>query len=196
MIFNSLFLNIADVLSKNKISLILITILFFSACAGGDRISKNKSLDEASTNTLTRIADIPFPQGTKLDLNKSLILGEGKTWSGQLFISIPEKKAGVYNYFVNNLEKFDWKEQTTIRGETSILNFLGNNNRVAIITIREGSFNSSDVLISVTPYAEAFEASVGDFINQEYLEFDLTDHINIYIQNNFFLIILFFIVMY
>ena len=120
MIFNSLFLNIAHVLSKNKISLILITILFFSACAGGDRISKNKSLDEASTNTLTRIADIPFPQGTKLDLNKSLILGEGKTWSGQLFISIPEKKAGVYNYFVNNLEKFDWKEQTTIRGETSI----------------------------------------------------------------------------
>ncbi len=172
MIFNSLFLNIAHVLSKNKISLILITVLFFSACAGGDRISKNKSLDEASTNTLTRIADIPFPQGTKLDLNKSLILGEGKTWSGQLFISIPEKKAGVYNYFVNNLEKFDWKEQTTIRGETSILNFLGDNNRVAIITIREGSFNSSDVLISVTPYAEAFEATVGDFINQEYLEFD------------------------
>jgi len=155
-----------------SICLFLIIFLLISGCAGGDKISKNRSIDAATENTLTRISDIPFPEGTKLDLSRSLVLGEGKSWSGQLFISVSAKKSGVFNYYVNNLEKFDWKEQTTIRGETSILNFLGENNRVAIITIKDGKFNSSEVLISVTPYAEAFEETVGDFINEEYLEFD------------------------
>ena len=159
-------------LSIKTAHLYMIIFLIISGCAGGDKISKNRSVDAATENTLTRINDIPFPEGTIVDLDKSLVLGEGKSWSGQLFISVPAKKSGVFNYYVNNLEKFDWKEQTTIRGETSILNFLGENNRVAIITIKEGRFNSSEVLISVTPYAEAFEESVGDFINEEYLEFD------------------------
>ena len=144
----------------------------FACVNGGDNITNKRSIDEASENTLMRINDIPFPEGTKVDLSKSLILGEGKSWSGQLLATIPEKKTDVFNYYVKNLNKFDWKEQTTIRGETSILNFLGENNRVAIITIKEAKFNTSDVLISVTPYAEAFEKSVGDFINQEYLEFE------------------------
>ena len=155
------------------IFLLTLIIILLNACVnGGDNISNKGNIDEASENTLTRINDIPFPEGTKVDLSKSLILGEGQSWSGQLLASIPEKKTAVFNYYVQNLNKFDWKEQTTIRGETSILNFLGENNRVAIITIKEAKFNTSEVLISVTPYAEAFEESVGEFINQEYLEFD------------------------
>ena len=67
-------------------------------------------------------------------------------------------------------EEYGWKEQTTIRGETSILNFVGENNRVAVITIKEDRFNSSEVLISVAPYTEDFEESVGDYINEKYLE--------------------------
>ena len=97
-------------------------------------------------------------------------MGEGKSWSGQLLVSVPEKKIEVFNYYVKNLSEFGWKEQTTIRGETSILNFVGENNRVAIITIEEGRFGSSEVLISVSPYTEDFEEKVGDYINEKYLE--------------------------
>ena len=80
------------------------------------------------------------------------------------------KKIEVFNYYVNNLSEFGWKEQTTIRGETSILNFVGENNRVAIITVKEARFGSSEVLISVSPYTEEFEEKVGDYINDKYLE--------------------------
>ena len=76
----------------------------------------------------------------------------------------------VFNFYVNNIENFGWKEQTTIRGETSILNYLGDNNRVVIISIKEARFNKTEVLISVSPYAEEFEAKVSDFINDKYLE--------------------------
>ena len=49
--------------------------------------------------------------------------------------------------------------------------YVGENNRVAIITIKEdGYFNKSSVLISVSPYTEEFEDKIGDLINEKYLE--------------------------
>ena len=150
-------------------STILVLILLLSGCVGGSKLSSQKVIQEGE-NTLSRISDMPFPEGSKLSLKNSLLLGEGKAWSGQLLISVPDPKVSVFNFYVRNLDNFGWKEQTTIRGETSILTFVGENNRVAIININEGKFNTSEVLISVSPYAEAFEEKLGDFINEQYLE--------------------------
>ena len=47
---------------------------------------------------------------------------------------------------------------------------MGANNRVIIISVREKRFNSSEVLISVSPYAEEFEDKVSDYINDQYLD--------------------------
>tara|TARA_B100000945_G_C20132045_1_gene479874 strand:+ start:66 stop:632 length:567 start_codon:yes stop_codon:yes gene_type:complete len=152
------------------ISLGLLAFLVISGCSGGDRVNIGKNLEKVEENTLTRISDIPFLQSSKINIESSLIMGEGKSWSGQLLVLVPEKKIDVFNYYVKNLGEFGWKEQTTIRGETSILNFVGENNRVAIITIEEGRFGSSEVLISVSPYTEDFEEKVGDYINEKYLE--------------------------
>ena len=156
---------------KKYISLILISTIFFmvvSGCSQGNlNITNESELDE---NTLLRVRDIPFIAKTKIDINRSLILGEGKSWSGQIILSVPEPKPVVFNFYVKNITDFGWKEQTTIRGEESILNYVGENNRVAIISVREASFNNSEVLISVSPYAEEFEEVVGDTINEKYLE--------------------------
>ena len=85
---------------------------------------------------------------------------------------MPAPKAEVFNFYVRNLNDFGWKEQTTIRGKTSILNYVGENNRVAIITIKKASglFDNSNVLISVSPYGEEFEDKIGEYINEKYLE--------------------------
>ena len=152
------------------ISLGLLTVLVISGCSGGERIMGGRMLEKVEENTLTRISDIPFLQGSRIDIKKSLLMGEGKSWSGQLLVFVPAKKTEVFNYYAQNLNEFGWKEQTTIRGETSILNFVGENNRVTIITIKEGRFGSSEVLISVSPYTEDFEEKVGDYINEKYLE--------------------------
>ena len=149
------------------ISLLLISTL--SGCIGGEKVSEQRTIQEGE-NTLSRISDMPFPEGTKVALNKSLLLGEGKAWSGQLFLNIPDPKSSVFNFYAKNLDDYNWKEQTTIRGETSILTFVGENNRILIITVNGGKFNSSEVLISVSPYAEAFEEKLGAFISEQYLE--------------------------
>jgi hypothetical protein len=114
---------------------------------------------------------MPFVARTELNIEESLLLGEGKSWSGQLVMKVPASKAEVFNFYVRNLGDFGWKEQTTIRGKTSIINYVGENNRVAIIMIKEdGIFNNSLVLISVSPYGEEFEDKIGDYINEKYLE--------------------------
>ena len=64
---------------------------------------------------------MPFVQKSEVNISRSLILGEGKTWSGQLVIKIPRTKPEVFNFYIENIEDFGWKEQTTIRGETRVL---------------------------------------------------------------------------
>ncbi len=147
----------------------LIIFLTVSSCSKGN-LNLDMALEDLGDNTLTRINDMPFVAETKVDIEKSLILGEGKSWSGQLHLKTPANKNEVFNFYVNNLQDFGWKEQTTIRGATSVLNFVGENNRVAIITVKELRFNNSEVIISVSPYTEEFEEKIGEFINEKYLE--------------------------
>ena len=117
------------------LSLGTLALVSISGCSGtGEGVNIGRTLEKVEENTLTRISDIPFLAGSKVDIKSSLVMGEGKNWSGQLLVLVPEKKIEVFNYYVNNLGDFGWKEQTTIRGEISILNFVGDNNRVAIIT--------------------------------------------------------------
>ena len=148
--------------------LLSVGLVFFTLLNGysSGNMNSTNSIKDAEENTLTRIADMPFVIETKLIIDESLILGEGKSWSGQLLLSVPAPKAEVFNFYVKNLEDFGWKEQTTIRGKTSILNYVGENNRVAIITVNEARFDNSQVLISVSPFGEEFEDKIGDYINE------------------------------
>ena len=162
-------------ISKKFIKYILLAIFGFvvifalSGCSKGN-LNLSSEMENVEDNTLLRIKDIPFVKKTKIDIERSLILGEGKSWSGQILLRVPKPKPAVFNFYVRNIGEFGWKEQTTIRGETSILNYVGDNNRVVIISVKEARFNNSEVLISVSPYAEEFQEKVSDYINDKYLE--------------------------
>jgi len=149
---------------------LLIVVAVGGCSSGGSKLNVTTALEDISENTLTRINDMPFIKKSKIDIERSLIMGEGKSWSGQLKIHVPLSKSEVFNFYVKNLVELGWKEQTTIRGETSILNYVGENNRVAIITVREARFNNADLLISVSPYTEEFEDIIGEYINEKYLD--------------------------
>ena len=162
-------------LSKSFIKYVIYFVLgtfvfiYLSGCSSGN-LNVSTDMENIEENTLLRINDIPFLKQSRIDIEKSLILGEGKSWSGQIVLNVPETKSSVFNFYAKNIEDFGWKEQTTIRGETSILNYVGDNNRVVIITVKEARFNNAEVLISVSPYAEEFQEKVSEFINEKYLD--------------------------
>ena len=159
-------------LINNSLILLSLSFFFFIVGCSTGNLNSSRDIETVAENTLTRVSDIPFLVNSRIHIEESLILGEGKSWSGQLLITVKENKRDVFNYYAKNLGNYGWKEQTTIRGNTSILNYLGPENRVAIITIQElpGLFESTTVLISVSPFTEAFEEKVGDYINEQYLE--------------------------
>ena len=157
--------------AKYIIIVLLSVVVFYSlsGCSKGN-LNISDSMENVEDNTLLRIKDIPFVKKSKINIEKSLILGEGKSWSGQILLEVPSPKPSVFNFYVKNIKEFGWKEQTTVRGETSILNYVGENNRVIVISVKETRFNNSEVLISVAPYAEEFQEKVSEFINEKYLE--------------------------
>jgi hypothetical protein len=146
-----------------------IAFIYLTGCSSGN-LNLSSDMENIEDNTLLRIKDIPFVKKSKINIEKSLILGEGKSWSGQISLDVPNPKSSVFNFYTKNIDEFGWKEQTTIRGQTSILNYVGDNNRVLMINIKETRFNNSEVLISVAPYAEEFQEVVSDFINEKYLD--------------------------
>ena len=150
------------------ISSVLFAFFAISGCSSS--IGSYSNIDEHEENTMARIDDIPFPKKTSLDINNSLILGEGTNWSGQLILEVPENKIKVFNFYIRNLGDYGWKEQTTIRGEVSVLSYLGPNKRVAIISISKKGFNSSDVLITVSPFTQDFDNALGDKIKETFLD--------------------------
>ena len=74
------------------VSFSLLAFLVISGCSGGDRINIRSTLEDVEANTLTRISDIPFLENSKIDIERSLIMGEGKSWNGQLLVYVPQKK--------------------------------------------------------------------------------------------------------
>ena len=152
-------------------SLLLILIVFNIGCTNSS-IGSYSGIEDIEENTISRIGDIPFPKGSRLIIKDSLIMGEGKNWSGQLAIKVPEDKIKVFNFYIRNLKEYGWKEQTTIRGEISVLNYLGPNKRVAIITIAKRGLISSDVIVSVSPFTRDFDEALGDEITETFLSID------------------------
>ena len=171
LLFIILVLKMSKKLIKYFIFFILGTFIFvfLTNCSSGN-LNLSENMENVEDNTLLRIQDIPFIKKSRIDIEKSLILGEGKSWSGQILLNVPSPKPSVFNFYVKNIGDFGWKEQTTIRGATSILNYVGENNRVIVISIKEVRFNKSEVLISVSPYAEEFQEKVSEFINDKYLD--------------------------
>ena len=152
------------------LSLSVIAFFLVTGCSSSGNLNSS-NLESVPDITITRIKDIPFLPNSKINIEKSLIMGEGQSWTGQLLVEVKENKRDVFNFYVKNLGDYSWKEQTTIRGDTSVLTYLGEQNRVAIITITEtGVFDNATVLISVSPFVEAFTEKVGDYINEKYLE--------------------------
>ena len=149
----------------------LLIFIVVSSCSSSS-IDSYSGIEGVEENTMSRIDDIPFPKKTKLNINDSLIMGEGSNWSGQLYLRIPEDKIKVFNFYIRNLGEYGWKEQTTIRGAISVLNYLGPNKRVAIITIEKKGIKSSEVIISVSPFTDDFDEAMGNEIKENFLDID------------------------
>ena len=143
-------------LQIKSLIIILIIPFFLSSCGTEIKTSeykspeiKNKDFDEKS-NIIGEFTDIPIPSNSVIDLEKSFILGKGNTWMGRLSLIHKSNIDELYDFFINEMKKFSYKEKSSIRSNENILIFE-NKIKTVFIKISELKFRKSYIEITSTP---------------------------------------------
>ena len=107
----------------------------------------------ATNQTFTEFQDIPIPDNSTMDVEKTLLLGEKQNWIGRLFLNTTLQPEEVFNFFKLNLIKYDWEEITSVRSSISVLTY-SLNERIMTIQIAPISYstrNATAIHIVMSP---------------------------------------------
>jgi hypothetical protein len=97
-----------------------------------------------------QFSDIPVPAGAQMDLERSLVLGEREGWIGRVVMTTSQSADRAYDFFFNEMPRFDWSPITTVRAETSVLTYT-RGDRVATIQIQGRTIGGANVSVIVSP---------------------------------------------
>ena len=145
----------------NKMLVLTLIVFFQTSCSSNiDTYSSsdlNSTQDGENITTtkksFTQFQDIPIPDQSTMNVDKTLLLGEKQDWIGRLFLNSPLQPEEVFNFFKLNLTKFGWEEITSVRSKISVLTY-SLNERIMTIQIAPVSFsnkNSSTINIVMSP---------------------------------------------
>ena len=139
-----------------SIGAFFICLLFISSCSTSIKTPKYESpdveIDDADTSNarLSEISDIPIPSKSIIDLEKTFILGKGDDWMGRISLINKQNIEEIYSFFLNEMEKFQYKEKSSIRSDVSTLIFE-NKKKAIFIKISKAKFGKTYIEITATP---------------------------------------------
>ena len=98
------------------------------------------------------LPDLPLPEGTKIDLERTLILGGTPDWTGRVAGVTPLSEEDLIKHFREQLGKGGWKLVTIARSKSSLMTFT-NATRAATIEVSPaaGFGGSSAFTVVVSP---------------------------------------------
>lgn len=126
------------------------------AAAGCDRTtplaasSRPSGAEVPDAPGFAQFSDIPVPSGAAMDMERSLVLGEREAWIGRVVMTVSQSADRVYDFFFNEMPRFDWQPITSVRAETSVLTY-SRGARVATVQIRGRTISGAQVSVTVSP---------------------------------------------
>ena len=137
--------------------ILLVSLIFLFNCSTTIKTSKDKDLnvkkkdniDENNTQ-LSQITDIPIPEKSIIDLDKTLIVGEKSDWMGRITLINKKKVEENYNFFLNEMLKFSYKKKSSTKSDISTLIFQ-NSKKAIFIKISELKLGKTYIEITATP---------------------------------------------
>ncbi len=85
--------------------------------------------------SFAQFKELPIPEQAVMDLKRTLIFGS-EPLVGRLAFSTPYSQSSLFDFYIQEMPKFGWKELTTIRTTTSIITFK-RDTRIASIRLRK-----------------------------------------------------------
>ena len=86
-------------------------------------ISRLESEEIQAMPSFGEFNDVPIPTNSKMDLERTIILGKQEGWIGRLVINSGHSAAEIFDFFRNEMPKFGWNEIAAVRSEVSILTY-------------------------------------------------------------------------
>ena len=139
-----------------SIGVFFICLIFISSCSTTIKTPQYESPDvevdksDVSNTRLSEISDIPIPSKSIIDLEKTFILGKGDDWMGRISLINKQNIEEIYSFFLNEMEKFQYKEKSSIRSDVSTLIFE-NKKKAIFIKISKVKFGKTYIEITATP---------------------------------------------
>lgn len=128
-----------------------------SACANfpGSTTAAQSSKDTKSTAapaapTYQPVSDVPIPAGTKINTERSVILGSGDRWFGRMVLVLDRATTQTFAYYQEQMPTFGWELVTAVQGKSSSLTFT-RGERAATVEITSGGLRGSEVSVTVSP---------------------------------------------
>ena len=108
-----------------------------------------------STPNFAQFREIPVPEKATMDLKKTMLFGNDPL-IGRLAFSAPYSQSSLFDFYMQEMPKFGWREITVIRSANSFLTF-SKGNRVATIQLSTTAVSGSDVIFDIS-IGKSFQA--------------------------------------
>ena len=136
--------------------LVVMSFIVLCSCELNEPMYVNKdypsSTDPSSSvppPSFSHFTDIPIPENSVMNVERTFLLGAGEDWTGRLVFSTPYGLNRLFDFYMSEMPKFGWSEITVVRSQTSVLTFK-RNNRIATIQL-SGDKSSSHIDLTVSP---------------------------------------------
>ena len=113
----------------------------------------DKGVPEMVRPSFAQFQDIPIPDGAKMNIERTLILGENEAWIGRLVIDSTASTSSLFDFFKYRTSQFGWQEITSVRAETSVLSY-SRDNRIMTIQIQSHALHAivgTQIHITMSP---------------------------------------------
>lgn len=120
--------------------------------ASGEKAIAEKSAAGApqATPNYQPVTDIPIPASTKINTERSTILGNGDRWFGRMILVLDRPTTQAFAYYQEQMGTFGWEAVTAVQGKVSTLSFT-RGDRAATVEIGPSGLRSSEVAVTVSP---------------------------------------------
>ena len=75
----------------------------------------------AARPVVRRFIGIPMPPNNALDLDRTVVVGDGNDWLGRIFFSAPMTVDQAIEFYRRDMPRFGWTELAMTRSDTSVL---------------------------------------------------------------------------
>ncbi len=101
-----------------------------------------------STPNFAQFKEIPVPEKATMNLEKTLLFGSDPL-IGRLAFKAPYNQANMFDFYMQEMPKFGWRELTTIRATQSYLTY-SKDDRIATILLSPTTTNGSEVMFDIS----------------------------------------------